>query len=439
MSIQPFKKGPDYIDPSWLTLACGRNCYNLDTFMMPEEMVPASFGRRARTRTSPSSKGPWDSSIPSSRRHRKCCVACPTLTAPVILVVNAERMTRSIAALVSGYQHFEPGTNMAAVILNNVSGGRHRDKLRDAMESHCGIPVVGAVPGDPGAEIVERHLGLIPSGENAQAETVVATICSRVAKHLDLDAIVTMAKRASEHSIPEDGPRSRRTIARIGVIVDRAFSFYYPENLEALSEAGVEVVTLDVLAARQLPDVDGLYIGGGFPELYAHRSWRQTAELRADIGSHREGSSDLCGMCRIDVPLPGDQMAGQTLRDGRVSFRPRWSFPRRPAGHGYVELAVTAENCWFRRGRVLRGHEFHHSRIIPAEPIATACKVKRGHGIEAGWTESSTRTCLPRTCTSTPSGTPNGPALRGPRIGVSEGSKGKAETDRQNSREPAEV
>jgi cobyrinic acid a,c-diamide synthase len=382
-SVQPFKKGPDYIDPSWLTLACGRSCSNLDTFIMPEEALPASFGRRAADADLAlieGAMGLFDS--PEADGLGSVAWLARLLKAPVILVVNAERMTRSIAALVSGYQHFEPETNIAAVILNNVSGVRHRDKLVNAVESHCGIPVVGAVPSNPELTITERHLGLTPSAEKEQAESVVATICDIVEKHLDLDAILTIAKGAPELSIPvrDRAPKPVR-IARVGVMRDRVFSFYYPENLEALSDAGVEVVPLDVLAARKLPDLDGLYIGGGFPELYASQL-EANSRLRAGIAAAIEKGlptyaecAGLMYLCRA-IRWQGRryEMVGVIPAEAELSTR--------PAGHGYVELAVTAENCWFRRGRVLRGHEFHHSRIIPAEPIATACEVKRGYAID---------------------------------------------------------
>ncbi|MGD0486096.1 MAG: cobyrinate a,c-diamide synthase [Syntrophorhabdales bacterium] len=383
LAVQPFKKGPDYIDPSWLTLACGRSCSNLDTFIMPEETLLPSFGRMALDADLTlieGAMGLFDS--PEADGLGSVAWLARLLKAPVILVVNAERMTRSIAALVSGYQHFEPETHIAAVILNNVSGSRHRDKLVNAVESHCGIPVVGAVPGNPELTITERHLGLTPSAEKEQAESVVATICEIVEKYLDLDAILTIAKGAPELSIPvRDLAPKPACIARVGVLRDRVFSFYYPENLEALAEAGVEVVPLDVLAARKLPDLDGLYMGGGFPELYASRL-EANSRLRADIAAAIEKGlptyaecAGLMYLCRA-IRWQGRryEMVGVIPAEVELSTR--------PAGHGYVELAVTAENCWFPRGRMLRGHEFHHSRIIPAEPIATACEVKRGYGID---------------------------------------------------------
>ena len=383
LSVQPFKKGPDYIDPSWLTLACGRSCSNLDAFIMPEEVIPVSFGRRAAgadLALIEGAMGLFDSPEPDG--SGSVAWLARLLKTPVILVVNAERMTRSIAALVMGYQHFEPETNIAAVILNNISGTRHREKLTAAVESHCGIPVVGTVPHDPELTITERHLGLTPSAEEFQAESVVAAICDIVEKHLDLDAIMRIASEAPGLPVPVgDSAPTPVPSARVGVMRDRVFSFYYPENLEALCDAGVEIVPLDVLAEESLPDLNGLYIGGGFPELYASQL-EANSTLRADIAAAIERGLPTyaeCGglmyLCRAIV-WQGRRYEMVGVIPAEVELSPR------PAGHGYVELTVTGENRWFPRGHVLRGHEFHHSRIIPEGPIACACAVKRGHGID---------------------------------------------------------
>ncbi len=383
LSVQPFKKGPDYIDPSWLTLACGRSCSNLDSFIMPADVVQTAFGRRAvdaDLALIEGAMGLFDSPDPDGLGS--VAWLSRLLEAPVILVVNAERMTRSIAALVAGYQHFEPETNIAAVILNNVSGIRHKEKLVHAVESHCTIPVVGAIPNDPELIITERHLGLTPSVEKEQAESVVAGICEKVENHLDLDAILSIARKAPGWPL---SPKERSPVptvrARVGVMRDRAFSFYYPENLEALNEAGLEIVPIDALSARKLPDIDGLYIGGGFPELYASQL-EANGPLRARIAEAIEGGlptyaecAGLMYLCR-GITWQGKryEMVGVIPAEVELS--------KRPAGHGYVELEVTAENRWFGRGHMLRGHEFHHSRVAPVAPMDTACVVKRGHGID---------------------------------------------------------
>ncbi len=350
---------------------------------MAEDVLLSSFARRSRgvdIALVEGAMGLFDS--PEGDGVGSAAWLARMLQAPIILVVNAERMTRSVAALVSGFQHFEPGTDIAGVILNHVSGTRHVEKLRDAVERLCGIPVLGAVPRDPALSIAERHLGLVPSGEKDRAESIVETICDKVATHLNIDAIVATARQAPEQSISEM-PRAlaAKPTSRIGVIVDRAFSFYYPENLEALREAGADVVLIDALSDHALPDIDGLYIGGGFPELYP-AGLEANSGLRADIAARIENGlptyaecAGLMYLCRA--------IRWQGKRYGMVGVIPaEVELSRRPEGHGYVEATVATENPWFSTGLVLHGHEFHHSRLVAEVPLQTAYQVRRGRGID---------------------------------------------------------
>lgn len=383
LAVQPFKKGPDYIDPSWLAFACGKNCFNLDSFLMREETIMTSFARRSQDADLvfvEGSMGLFDSPEPDGRGS--VAWLSRMFQAPVILVVNAERMTRSIAPLVSGFQHFEPGTNVSGVILNRVSGSRHEQKLLDAVKRYCGIPVLGVVPRDPGLTITERHLGLTPSAEDDQAESVVETICERVGSHLSLSTIVSIARQAPERSIADTLHTPKQSPpCRIGVIMDRAFSFYYPENLEALRETGADIIPISAISDRGLPDIDGLYIGGGFPELY-RSELEANHRMRADIAARIEDGlptyaecAGLMYLCRA-IRWQGKRYEMAGVIPAEVEFS------RRPEGHGYIEMKVRAKNPWFTPGLVIRGHEFHHSRLIPAEPLAAACKVGRGHGID---------------------------------------------------------
>jgi cobyrinic acid a,c-diamide synthase len=382
-SVQPFKKGPDYIDPSWLTLACGRSCSNLDSFLMGEEVLLASFARRscdADFAFVEGAMGLFDTSEPEGKGS--VAWLARMLRAPIVLVVDAERMTRSVAALVSGFQHFEPGTHVAGVILNHVSGTRHEEKLRDAVERYCGIPVLGIVPRDSRLTITERQLGLIPSVENDQAESVVETICDKVGVHLNLDAIMAMAREAPEQSMPEAHlARAVKPTVRIGVIQDRVFSFYYPDYVEALRDGGATIVPINSLYDWRLPDIDGLYIGGGFPELYP-AGLEANSGLRADIAERIENGlptyaecAGLMYLCRA--------IHWQGKRYGMVGVIPaEVELSKRPEGHGYVEVTVVTENPWFPTGLVLHGHEFHHSRLVTDASLPTAYQVRRGHGID---------------------------------------------------------
>jgi cobyrinic acid a,c-diamide synthase len=374
LAVQPFKKGPDYIDPSWLRLASGRDCSNLDSFLMPEDVLLSAFAHRSRgadIALVEGAMGLFDS--PEADGMGSTAWLARMLQAPIILVVNTERMTRSVAALVSGFQHFEPGTDLAGVILNHVSGPRHEGKLRDAVERLCGIPVLGAVPRDPGLSIAERHLGLVPSGESDQAESIVETICDKVVAHLNIDAIVATAQQAPAQSISEmDRGRAAKPTSRIGVITDQAFSFYYPENLEALRHAGADVVLIDALCDHALPEIDGLYIGGGFPELYAGEL-EANDRLRRDIARRIEDGLPTYAECAGLMYL-SQAIRWRDRRYEMVGVVPaEVEISKRPQGHGYVELETAVDNPWFRLGSVLHGHEFHHSRLITAGlPLATA-------------------------------------------------------------------
>ena len=203
LSVQPFKKGPDYIDPSWLTLATGRSCRNLDLFLIPEDRLIRSFQQAcagADLAVIEGAMGLYDGFDPAG--HGTTAELAQLLESPVILVVNAARMTGSIAAMVTGYQHFQKGVPIAGVILNYVSGPRHEGKLRAAVEQYCHIPVVGSIPRDPNLHIAERHLGLIPSQESGESEALIDRLGRKLEGHLDLDKILAIAQSA-------EAPQSR--------------------------------------------------------------------------------------------------------------------------------------------------------------------------------------------------------------------------------------
>lgn len=308
------------------------------------------------------------------------------LQSPVILVVNAARMARSVAAMVRGYQLFEPQTNIAAVILNNVAHSRHEQKLRQAIERYCYLPVVGAIPRDDALAIPDRHLGLIPCAEDDALLPAVAA-CRRMAQQsIDLDAVLALAQTVP--LLPEqtdDRPGAiPEPVVRLGVIRDKAFSFYYPANFEALTEAGAELVFIDALVDPALPPVDGLYIGGGFPEMFMAQL-SANVSLRHDIRRAAEAGLPVyaeCGglmyLCRRIVR--GDQsaeMVGALPAEVELTDHPQ--------GHGYVLARAEAGNPFLPAGTIMRGHEFHHSRVInlPAD-LQTGYRLSRGKGLGGG-------------------------------------------------------
>ena len=208
------------------------------------------------------------------------------LKAPILLVVNAARIGRSVAAVVHGCQTFEQGTKISCVVLNNIAGGRHESRLRQAVETYCGVPVVGAIPRDEALTIPDRHLGLVPRGEQERLLPAISACQKAVTGNLDLDMILAIARSAEPLAQPTraqlKAPARQAARPRIGVLRDRAFSFYYQENFEALGQAGADLVFIDAMQSTELPHIDALYIGGGFPEMFMDELSANTG-LRTDI------------------------------------------------------------------------------------------------------------------------------------------------------------
>ncbi len=429
--VQPFKKGPDYIDPSWLSEAAGRPCRSLDPFFCgDDERLIAAFVAGAAGADMCIIEGnhglfdgipyvPGTSEVPGASgdddSFGSTAAVARALAAPILLVVNAARMGRSAAAIVHGCQTFEPGTPIAGVILNNVARGRHEEKLRRAIEGHCGIPVLGALPRDEALSIPDRHLGLVPRGEDAGLLPALAACRAAAERHLDLDAILEIARSAgllrTPYSVPripysvfrlpssvpyglEHGAhntqyaiRNTQYAVRLAVFRDRAFTFYYPENLEALEAAGAELVFVDAFRDAALPDAHALYIGGGFPEMFMEEL-SANVSLRASVKAAAEAGLPIYAECgglmylarRIIWGERSAEMAGVLSCDVEMTGRPQ--------GHGYVEAVVDADNPFFPVGAVLRGHEFHNSLLRSAysvgDGVATAYRLNRGNGIGGG-------------------------------------------------------
>lgn len=409
--IQPFKRGPDYIDPGWLTAAAGRACRNLDLFLMGETGVWAAYAHGALSADLAlleGAMGLYDGLGPDG--EGSTAQVARLLSAPILLIVDASRMTRSAAALVRGFQNFEAGTTIGGIVFNHVNHARHLTKLHDAIQRHCGLPVLGALPDDPAVTIPQRHLGLVPRAEVESLPAAIAAARRVVAENVDLDGVLALARSALDltprppslegkgESAPPSPPhpeRSRRTggeggwgdeggrsgKVRIGVAQDRAFSFYYPDNLEALQAAGAELIPFDTLADARLPDVDGLYLGGGFPEVFMD-------ELAANVSLRREIREWIQDGLPVYAECGGLMYLARSLTwEGRtrpmVGALPcEVEMTGRPQGHGYVRLQATDDNPFFPAGCEVRGHEFHHSRLKIVGNVHFAYHVARGNGID---------------------------------------------------------
>jgi cobyrinic acid a,c-diamide synthase len=382
--VQPFKKGPDFIDPSWMTLAAGRPCRNLDLYFLPPEKLEQHFSascRDADLGLIEGAMGLFDG-LDLEGSNSTAAIA-RTLRCPVVLVIDAARMTRSAAAMVQGFQNFDPRVKIAGVILNQVARPRHEDMLRRSIEHYTGLPVLGALSKKRDFVIPDRHLGLIPAAENESIHAALAATGAAVAANVDLDALLAIASQVPDlppGPEPQQPPLPR---VRLGIFHDRAFTFYYPENLEALEQAGAEVVPVDSLEDEKLPAIDGLYIGGGFPEIFA-------ARLEANVSLRRAVKRAIVEGMPVYAECGGLMYLAR-----RLNYQGRWyemsgalpfdvTMSSRPQGHGYTTMIVEGESPLFSRGSVIKGHEFHHSRVInlDRQAVSFLYRVQRGFGID---------------------------------------------------------
>ena len=385
--IAPFKKGPDYIDSSWLSRAAGRPCRNLDLFLMsPQEIVRSVGGtvRRDDLVVIEGNRGLYD----GLDAQGTCSTAelAKVLRSPVVLVVDCTKAIRTVAAIVLGCQRLDPQVPLRGVILNQLAGRRHESVVREAIAQVCGLPVLGAVPRLAELPLPERHLGLVPPPEHDRVTQALDQAAGIATKYLDMEALESLARQAAPlesagcGSTLESGLRPQPT--RIGVFRDAAFQFYYPENLEALTREGAALVEISPLRDAALPDVDGLYIGGGFPEtlaagLAANQPFLQSLRAAVDQG------------LPVYAECGGAVFLGETLRVQDQQYPLAAVLPlafvlgNKPQGHGYVELETVASNPFFSVATSLRGHEFHYTYIQPsAKELRFVFRVRRGYGMD---------------------------------------------------------
>lgn len=386
-TVVSFKKGPDYIDAAWLGLASGRPCRNLDTWMMGDAPAFNSFVANSDASSISiieGNRGLFDGSD-ADGGHSSAALA-RLLQAPVALIADCAKTTRTMAALIAGCANFEPGLNLAGVVLNQVAGARHEKMLRDTIEKYAGVPVIGAIPRDDTLPFRMRHLGLVPPQEQEGADEAIAKCAELVERSVDIDRLMSIANAApaleAESAEIFAGVETSGVKLRVGVVRDSAFHFYYPENIDALRAAGAEIVWISAIADAALPEVDALYIGGGFPET-------QAAALADNAGFRASLKTAIADGLPVYAECGGAMYLGEYLVYKNEVYPMVGAIPAvfglsgRPKGHGYSTIEVTAENPFFPVGHKLRGHEFHYSHVQKWTSAPRAAMiVKRGYGFD---------------------------------------------------------
>ncbi|NOZ83059.1 MAG: hydrogenobyrinic acid a,c-diamide synthase (glutamine-hydrolyzing) [Euryarchaeota archaeon] len=385
--VQPFKVGPDFIDPSYHHFAAGRKSRNLDSYMMPPEAIRecvARCSRGADIAVIEGTMGLYDSHDAVDAKGSTAEVS-RIIASPVVLVANVERISRTAAAFVLGYKLFEPEVMLAGVVLNRVGNPRHAYKARTAVERLAGMRVFGTVPRDESMFIKERHLGLVPAYEREALEVQLERLAEIVSRHIDLEALVEVAEAAPELGDVEPSSlfARREPRVRIAVAMDRAFTFYYQDNLEALECAGAQLLPVDMTRDSRLPaGAEALYIGGGFPEVMAEELERNRS-LREEVHTALEEGMPCYAECG------GLMYLGRSIvtRDGgeyeMAGYLPfRTVMHRRFQALGYVRCRARVGTPISQPGDELVGHEFHYSEVVPERRLSFAYSVERGKGVD---------------------------------------------------------
>ncbi len=389
LAVQTFKKGPDYIDPMWLARASGKPCFNLDFNTQTNAEIAASVASRAAgadIALIEGNKGLHDG-VDLEGSDSSAALA-KLLAAPVILVIDTLGMTRGVAPLVLGYQAFDPAIKIAGIVLNKAGTPRHEAKVRQAIERYTHIPVLGALPRDGSFAIEERHLGLTTPMESPASRAGVEKLRRAIESGIDLDALLEIARSAPPlaFSAPPLRAAARQDV-RIAIARDSAFGFYYPDDLEAFERSGAKLCFFDALTDSRLPDADGLFIGGGFPETQAAQL-EANASLRADIASKMRLGLPTYAECG------GMMYLARSIRWGEASYAMAGIIPAdaimhaKPQGKGLAVLEETADAPWpagTSQPSRLPAHEFHHASLENLDPtLHFAYKVLRGAGIGDG-------------------------------------------------------
>lgn len=370
--VQGFKCGPDYIDPAYHTAITRRPSRNLDSWMMSHDLVRQVFHHGSRggdLSIIEGVMGLYDGKNPTSDEGSSAEISLITKT-PVILVMNIKSMARSAAAIVKGFQSLNPKVNIVGVIANFAGSKGHGELVRQAIEQECGIPLLGVLTADQQIAIPERHLGLLPAMERGELEGLFTRLADLMEENMDLDSILTLAQEVEEleYSGIEYDPflsTKETSLVRIAVARDGAFNFYYPENLELLEAAGAELVYFSPVAGESVPeDVDGLYIGGGFPEEFAEQLGRnqkvshsvkvaiqQGMPTLAECGGFMYLTEELENTDGTCYPMAG-VIPGRTVMEKRL------------VALGYREVTGLRDN-FLLEGTKARGHEFHYSIFQP--------------------------------------------------------------------------
>jgi cobyrinic acid a,c-diamide synthase len=385
--VVTFKKGPDYIDAGWLGQAAERPCYNLDPYLMNDESIRSSFHQHASTAdyaVIEGNRGLYDG-VDAAGGFSTAELAVQ-LDIPVLLVVNCTKVTRTVAAMVLGCRELDKRVRICGVVLNQIATSRQESVIRQAVEQYTGIPVVGIVPRLKNDIFPMRHLGITPHQESLSSQTAIQELAQLAKQNFDIPKIVELMQSVAIDESKILNVAMKESDVTIGVIQDRAFQFYYEDNFEALRSNGAKLVMIDALEADSLPEgLDGLYIGGGFPETSA-RQLADNVRFRESVKTMAEAGLPIYAECGGLIFL-GRSIVLEEKEYPLVGVFPvTFGISRKPQAHGYSIFNVDLNTPFFKKGVTVKGHEFRYSTVLQWDGTDDdlAVKMERGTGFMNG-------------------------------------------------------
>ena len=383
LNPSPFKKGPDFIDPLWLTKAAGNPCYNLDFYTSSNLEIKETFKSNILSTSIAiveGNKGLFDGlSVSGSDSN---AALAKLLKLEVLLVLDCMGTTRGVAPLLNGYKDFDKKIKFKGVILNNIAGDRHEGKIIESIKEYTDFNVLGSIWRNTKLEVLERHLGLEPVFQTSNSNKIINQIASIVKSSIDLDTIIP--KKIKQNKIKKahhNKNKPRRKNINLGIALDKAFGFYYPDDIERFKQLGVTLKPFDTIKDLKLPDVDALFIGGGFPETVATQL-AKNIKMKSSIFSFIDSGKPVyaeCGgfmyLCE-SITFNSKQYKMVGLIKGKIKMY------KKPIGRGYISLNINKQHPWWKKQNEIKAHEFHYSDIkLPNKKYKFAYDVKRGYGI----------------------------------------------------------
>ena len=380
--LSVFKKGPDYIDPLWISQAAGCRCYNLDFNTMDNNEIKKLYGDKSKysnINIVEGNKGLFDGvSLDGSDSNAQLA---KILNLKTILAIDCSGITRGIAPLVNGYEQFDSKIKYSGIILNNIASDRHEGKIINALNEYTKLKVIGSVHKNSKLNIVEQHLGLEPSFLKSNTKTI-KKISSVIKSSIDYKYLVKgIKKKKIKPLVNRIITSSDFSDIKLGIALDNAFGFYYADDIEKIQSLGVKIHYFNTMKHKKLPKVDALLIGGGFPELFSSKlsfNKNMMASVKDFVESNKPVYAECGGLMYLAKSI---KFKNKTVKmvgaiDGKVIMHSN------PVGRGHVELTQHSKHPWPMRNVIIRAHEFHYSNIIlNSKTNSFAYKVKRGYGI----------------------------------------------------------